>query len=86
MGDFLTRRVTFESEHPPLTQMGQRGRTCRPSCTGLPGTGTGASHIASPRTTPVSRGTVCPEHTGAQECARQAFIGIFRFVFYQNVK
>ena len=33
-------------------------------------TGTRASRRASPRTIPVSPGTVCPEHTVDQECAR----------------
>ena len=53
--------------------MGLKERTCRPSrtCTGLPGTGTGASRVTSPRTTSVSLGTVRPEQIGAAKLCEE---------------
>ena len=40
--------------------MDLKERTREPSGTDSPGTGTGASHVASPRTTPASRGAFVP--------------------------
>ena len=40
------------------TQVGLKERTCRPSRTGLPGPGTGASLVTSLRITPISLRTV----------------------------
>ena len=51
----INRRV-----QPTHTRMDLKERTREPSSTDSPGTGTGASHVASLRTTPASQGTFVP--------------------------
>ena len=50
---------------------GPKDRCREPSDTGSPGTDTGASREASPRTILASRGTLCSEKARAQSCARR---------------
>ena len=49
-----------------LHTKGPREGTRELSYTDLQGTGPGVSRGASPRATPVSRGTMCPEQTAVQ--------------------
>ena len=54
---------------PTYTQVDLKERTREPSDTGLPGTGTGASPVASPRITLPLEEHLCPEQAGVQQCA-----------------
>ena len=51
----ITRRV-----QPTHTRVELKEGNREPSGTDSPGTGTGASHVACPRTTPASRGAFVP--------------------------
>ena len=62
------------------TQVDQKERTCEPSGTDSPGTGTGASHVASPHTTPASRGTFVPKAgRGPTVCEPDAIVSSMLF-------
>ena len=52
------------------TPADQKEGTREPSDTDSPGTDSGASQIASPRTTPASRGTLCAGQTAAKRLVK----------------
>ena len=51
---------------------GTKDGTCEPSDTGQSVIRTGTSHIASPLTTPASRGTLCPEQARVGKCVERS--------------